>query len=155
MTKRTIIDEELCRKVELLIKGGASIDEAAKLTNTSEGTINRIKAAGFDIEKFNENKEKRRMKERKQKEEEEQIPGQIQIDFPEDPDDAFNRYVKEVLETMNKNAKMFQAGMEQIAEEKKELAKQREDVYASQRRLYNMIGFIKDALESIREELIV
>lgn len=153
MKKRTIIDEYLCRKVQLLIKGGASMEEAAKLTETSVGTIGRIKAAGYDIEKFNENKEKRRMDERKQKEEEEQIPGQMQINFPEDPDEAFDRYVKEILETMNRQAKIFQDGMKMIDDEKKELENVRRELNEQKRTLHNAVGVIRDAMNLIREEL--
>lgn len=153
MKKRTIIDEDLCRKVQLLIKGGASMEEAAKLTETSAGTIGRIKAAEYDIEKFNENKEKRRMEERKQKEEEEQIQGQMQINFPEDPDDAFDRYVKEILETMNRQAKIFQDGMKMIDDEKKELENVRRELNEQKRTLHNAVGVIRDALNLIREEL--
>lgn len=162
MKKRTIIDEDLCRKVQLLIKGGASMEEAAKLTETSAGTIGRIKAAGYDIEKFNENKEKRRVEERKQKEGEEQIPGQMQLSFPEDPDEAFDRYVKEILETMNRQARIFQDGMKMIEDgmkmiedEKKELENQRKESREQIRRLHNIVGIIQDALEEIRNELIV
>lgn len=80
--ERTVIDEKLCRQVKLLLAGGATGREAARLTNTSTGTVSRIKTAGFDYQTFIANKEKR--KEAPEKPEE--LQGQIRMEI-EDPEE--------------------------------------------------------------------
>ena len=101
--ERTVIDQALCRQVELLLKGGASGQEAARITNTSSGTISRIKAAGFDVNVFRMNTERRRIAEQNQRadnvireafdklneqypemKQKEEIPGQIRMELPEE-----------------------------------------------------------------------
>ena len=106
INKRTVIDQALCRQVELLLKGGASGQEAARITNTSSGTISRIKAAGFDVNVFRMNTERRRIEEKNQRadnairesfdklneqypemKQKEEIPGQIRMELPEEISD--------------------------------------------------------------------
>ena len=94
--ERTVIDQALCRQVELLLRGGASGLEAARITNTSSGTISRIKAAGFDAGVYKENTENRIAREKAQKvsadvvrtlermQEEKEVPGQIRMELPEE-----------------------------------------------------------------------
>ena len=94
--ERTVISKELIRQVELLLRGGASGLEAARITNTSSGTISRIKAAGFDASVYKENTENRIAREKAQKvsadvvrtlermQEEKEVPGQIRMELPEE-----------------------------------------------------------------------
>ena len=62
MKERTIITPVLIRQVQLMLAGGATGKEAAEITGTSEGTISRIKKAGFDYDTFVKNTEARRKK---------------------------------------------------------------------------------------------
>ena len=61
MKERAIITPGLIRQVQLMLAGGATGKEVAEITGTSEGTISRIKKAGFDYEQFQKNTEARRM----------------------------------------------------------------------------------------------
>ena len=61
MKERTTITPVLIRQVQLMLAGGATGKEAAEITGTSEGTISRIKKAGFDYDTFVKNTEARRM----------------------------------------------------------------------------------------------
>jgi len=60
MKERAIITPGLIRQVQLMLAGGATGKEVAEITGTSEGTISRIKKAGFDYEQFQKNTEARR-----------------------------------------------------------------------------------------------
>lgn len=60
MKERTIVTPVLIRQVQLMLAGGATGKEAAEITGTSEGTISRIKKAGFDYDTFVKNTEARR-----------------------------------------------------------------------------------------------
>lgn len=60
MKERTTITPVLIRQVQLMLAGGATGKEAAEITGTSEGTISRIKKAGFDYDTFVKNTEARR-----------------------------------------------------------------------------------------------
>ena len=60
MKERAIITPGLIRQVQLMLAGGATGKEVAEITGTSEGTISRIKMAGFDYEQFKKNTEARR-----------------------------------------------------------------------------------------------
>ena len=60
MKERAIITPGLIRQVQLMLAGGATGKEVAEITGTSEGTISRIKRAGFDYEQFQKNTEARR-----------------------------------------------------------------------------------------------
>lgn len=84
--ERTTIDQALCRKVQILLNGGATGQEVAKMENISEGTVSRIRKAGFSAEQYRENTRKRVLKE-KQKEQElaEELPGQIEMEMPQEP----------------------------------------------------------------------
>lgn len=94
MKKRVVIDETMCRQVQLMLKGGAKIEEAARITGTSVGTIGRIKKADFNIDKFNENKARRRMEENGPRTDGE-LPGQIAISLPaEEPKDELSDMTK-------------------------------------------------------------
>ena len=85
MKERTKISQELCTHVKILLAGGATGIQAAQITNTSSGTISRIKAAGFDYQTFMDNTEKRRLADMEAKnvaKEPEQLAGQIQMEIP-------------------------------------------------------------------------
>jgi len=87
---RTPITEEICRKLELMMKGGADGTEAARLVGISQSRASRIKKAGFNYAKYRENdvkerEEQRRRAEKEQEPAEEPIEGQIRMEIPERP----------------------------------------------------------------------
>ena len=45
--ERVVIDQKMCRMVELMMKGGASTTEISERMGISKATISRIKTAGF------------------------------------------------------------------------------------------------------------
>ena len=59
--KRIEITQGLCRKVQLMMNGGAKAKEIRNLLGISTATISRIKAADFDAFKYQQNSEKRRV----------------------------------------------------------------------------------------------
>ena len=65
--QKTQITKEICKQAQLMRKGGANQTEVAQLLGVNACTISRIEAAGFDFEKYTENRKERREKE-KQKE---------------------------------------------------------------------------------------
>ena len=87
MKTRTVIDQELCRKVQIMLKG-AKANEVAKLLGIGATTVSRIKAAGFNSVQYNLNTDQRRMKDkdkatdRKIDELEKQLPGQMKMEMP-------------------------------------------------------------------------
>ena len=56
--KKLDVNQELCRKVEIMLKGAKS-GEVAALLGISKATVSRIKAAGFDPEQYARNTQKR------------------------------------------------------------------------------------------------
>ena len=85
MKERIIIDDRLCRKVQLMLGSGASAAEVAELTGVSAATVSRIRKAGFSAAKYAENTKVRmemeRRKPEKEEQAEEQVPGQIEMDL--------------------------------------------------------------------------
>lgn len=86
--KKVQINDQICKQVQLMRKGGANQTEIGKLLGISAPTISRIESAGFDYEKYLENKRIAREREQKAKEpaeepqqEEEQVPGQIEMEL--------------------------------------------------------------------------
>ena len=82
------INDQICKQVELMRRGGANQTEIGKLMGISAPTICRIEKAGFNYEQYLENKRIAREKEQKAKEqaeepqqEEEQVPGQIEMEL--------------------------------------------------------------------------
>lgn len=82
------INDQICKQVELMRRGGANQTEIGKLMGISAPTICRIEKAGFNYEQYLENKRISRGKEQKAKEqaeepqqEEEQVPGQIEMEL--------------------------------------------------------------------------
>ena len=123
--ERTVINQELCTHVKILLAGGATGLQAAKITNTSSGTISRIKLAGFDYATYMANTEKRRITEQNKKadaaiaqaisnlrQEEKQEPEQMRVELVYDPSIAEEyRREQEQKNEMNEQTKMmrFQA----------------------------------------------
>ena len=85
MKERIIIDDRLCRKVQLMLGSGASAAEVAELTGVSAATVSRIRKAGFSAAKYAENTKVRMEMERRKPEQEEQaeeqVPGQIEMEL--------------------------------------------------------------------------
>ena len=86
--KKVQVNDQICKQVQLMRKGGANQTEIAKLLGISAPTVSRIESAGFSYEKYLENKRIAREKEQKAKEpaeepqqEEEQVPGQIEMEL--------------------------------------------------------------------------
>ena len=101
--KKVAITQDLCRMVELMLKGGAQQKEVGERLGISKATVSRIKTAGYDAEKYRKNTTERVEKENQAEEtvsiplvpgkvlrvdqnangitvtemEEEQVPGQI------------------------------------------------------------------------------
>ena len=82
------INDQICKQVQLMRRGGANQTEIGKLMGISAPTICRIEKAGFNYEQYLENKRISREKEQKAKEqaeepqqEEEQVPGQIEMEL--------------------------------------------------------------------------
>ena len=86
--KKVQVNDQICKQVQLMRKGGANQTEIAKLLGVSAPTVSRIESAGFDYEKYLENKRIAREREQKAKEpaeepqaQEEQVPGQIEMEL--------------------------------------------------------------------------
>ena len=81
------ITEQICKQIRLMRKGGANQTEIGALLGINPSTVSRIEKAGFDMEKYLENKRMAREKEKAAKEQpaeepaEEQVPGQIEMDL--------------------------------------------------------------------------
>lgn len=66
--KKTQITEQICKQAQLMRKGGANQTEIGKLLGINGCTVSRIEAAGFDLQKYIENRKARREKEKQAKE---------------------------------------------------------------------------------------
>lgn len=80
--KKVAITQDLCRMVELMLKGGAQQKEVGERLGISKATVSRIKAAGFDPEQYRKNTTERVEKENladkaEADPEPEQVAGQI------------------------------------------------------------------------------
>ena len=62
--KKTQITEQICKQAQLMRKGGANQTEIGKLLGINGCTVSRIEAAGFDLQKYIENRKARREKEK-------------------------------------------------------------------------------------------
>ena len=83
--ERVVIDQKMCRMVELMMKGGAPTKEIIEQMGISSATISRIKTAGFDAKQYAANKELRVKNEKAGTwvpEAEEQAPGQMEMELP-------------------------------------------------------------------------
>ena len=75
--KKVAITQDLCRMVELMLKGGAQQKEVGERMGISKATVSRIKTAGYDAEQYRKNTTERVEKENiaELTEEEKQILG--------------------------------------------------------------------------------
>ena len=75
--KKVAITQDLCRMVELMLKGGAQQKEVGERLGISKTTVSRIKTAGYDAEQYRKNTTERVEKENMAEltEEEKQILG--------------------------------------------------------------------------------
>lgn len=75
--KKVAITQDLCRMVELMLKGGAQQKEVGERLGISKATVSRIKTAGYDAEQYRKNTTERVEKENMAEltEEEKQILG--------------------------------------------------------------------------------
>ena len=75
--KKVAITQDLCRMVELMLKGGAQQKEVGERLGISKATVSRIKTAGYDAEQYRKNTTERVEKENlaEKTEEEKQILG--------------------------------------------------------------------------------
>ena len=75
--KKVAITQDLCRMVELMLKGGAQQKEVGERLGVSKTTVSRIKTAGYDAEQYRKNTTERVEKENMAEltEEEKQILG--------------------------------------------------------------------------------
>ena len=104
------ITEQICKQIRLMRKGGANQTEIGLLLGINPSTVSRIEKAGFDVEKYLENKRMAREKEKAAKEKttvelvydpsiaeeyrreqeakaaEEQVPGQMEMDLKPKPE---------------------------------------------------------------------
>lgn len=176
MKERAVITQELCTHIRILLAGGATIAGAARMAGVGEATVNRIKRAGFHMNEYrrqrmeetNRNKQRNKqtvelvydqsIAEEYRREQaakaEDQVEGQMKMMFPEDPDETFDRNVQQVLTTMQRQAEMFQTGMDEVKKIKEEMKIARDSSHDAKARLNNMILIIRDTLEMIRKELL-
>ena len=111
--KKAQVTEQICEQIRLMRKGGANQTEIGKLLGLSAPTISRIESAGYDLEKYLENKRTAREKEAQRKQEpeaaEEQVPGQIRMEIPEKPQGVIinAKYMDEVAEEYSSQVKLM------------------------------------------------
>ena len=87
--ERVVIDQKMCRMVELMLKGGAAPKEISEQLKISKTTISRIKSAGFSAEQYEKDKTQRVIEEKtkgnaEEPEREPEVPGQMQMQLPVD-----------------------------------------------------------------------
>ena len=97
MANRTSVTQEMCDHARLLLKGGATHYEAARILGISKATVSRIRSSGYCMQRFNENTEKRIRAEQQKKKMDEMmagmkddwdiykdgLPGQVRMELPE------------------------------------------------------------------------
>ena len=87
--ERVVIDQKMCRMVELMLKGGAAPKEIREQLKISKTTISRIKSAGFSAEQYEKDKTQRVIEEKtkgtaEEPEREQEVPGQMQMQLQVD-----------------------------------------------------------------------
>ena len=113
--ERVVIDQKMCRMVELMLKGGAAPKEISEQLNISKTTISRIKSAGFSAEQYEKDKTQRVIEEKtkataeEQPEREPEVPGQMQMEIPVDYMEAakIEREISTAKPEQNDQAKMM------------------------------------------------
>lgn len=114
--ERLTVTKQLCEHVQILLKGGATAKQAAQITGASPATISRIRQAEYDVMKYNQNNDRRRIEEKDRKadgkiaEALDQLQGQMKMELVYDPAVA-EEYKKEQEQKQEENRMMrFQAG---------------------------------------------
>lgn len=84
--QKTRVTQELCRKVQIMLAGGAKMEEIGQLLDIGKTTVSRIKTAGFNAEQYKKNTAARKAEEKKPEQPdpapaaEEQCAGQISME---------------------------------------------------------------------------
>ena len=144
--ERVVIDQKMCRMVELMLKGGAAPKEISEQLNISKTTVSRIKSAGFSAEQYEKDKTQRVIEEKtkvsaeEQPEQEPEVPGQMQMQLPVDYMAAakIEREISTAKPEQNDQAKMMRF-----------VAAQVDKVIMKLDQIYNMQSMI---LRAVRRE---
>ena len=75
--KKVAITQDLCRMVELMLKGGAKQKEVGERLGISKATVSRIKTAGYDAEQYRKNTTERVEKENQAEVSIPLVPGKV------------------------------------------------------------------------------
>ena len=75
--KKVAITQDLCRMVELMLKGGAQQKEVGERLGISKATVSRIKTAGYDAEQYRKNTTERVEKENQAEVSIPLVPGKV------------------------------------------------------------------------------
>ena len=75
--KKVAITQDLCRMVELMLKGGAQQKEVGQRLGISKATVSRIKTAGYDAEQYRKNTTERVEKENQAEVSIPLVPGKV------------------------------------------------------------------------------
>ena len=95
--KKVAITQDLCRMVELMLKGGAQQKEVGERLGISKTTVSRIKTAGYDAEQYRKNTTERVEKEN-QAEEEEKIRFPLKVEKVEETEDGISVVARQAEE---------------------------------------------------------
>ena len=145
--ERVVIDQKMCRMVELMMKGGAHTSEIGEQLGISKATISRIKTAGFSAEQYEKNTYMRRINESAGKvlsevkiPDNENVQGQMQMDLPVDYTEAakMEREISTEKPEMSDQVKMMRF-----------VASQVDKVVMKLDQIYNMQSMI---LRAVRKE---
>ena len=145
--ERVVIDQKMCRMVELMMKGGAHTSEIGEQLGISKATISRIKTAGFSAEQYEKNTYMRRINESAGKvlsevkiPDHENVQGQMQMDLPVDYTEAakMEREISTEKPEMSDQVKMMRF-----------VASQVDKVVMKLDQIYNMQSMI---LRAVRKE---
>ena len=140
--ERVVIDQKMCRMVELMMKGGASTSEISEQMKISKATISRIKTAGFSALQYAANTALRvqNAKAGTWVPEAEEAEGQIQMEMPVDYTEAarMEREITTEKPEMSDQVKMLRF-----------VASQVDKVVMKLDQIYNMQSMI---LRAVRKE---
>ena len=95
--KKVTITQDICRMVELMLKGGAKQKEVGERLGISKATVSRIKTAGYDAEQYRKNTTERVEKEN-QAEEEEKIRFPLTVEKVEATEDGISVVARQAEE---------------------------------------------------------
>ena len=145
--ERVVIDQKMCRMVELMLKGGAPTSEIGEQLGISKATISRIKTAGFSALQYAANTALRRLNENAGEilsevkiPDNENVQGQIQMEMPVDYTEAarMEREITTEKPEMSDQVKMMRF-----------VASQVDKVIMKLDQIYNMQSMI---LRAVRKE---